>query len=319
MTHSNETLASLESVGKRYGAICALDDFSLDVQSGQLLAVLGRNGAGKSTAIGLLSGRIAPDRGRARLIGRDPRDIAARRAVGLMLQDCDLPDTLRVAEHVRLFSSYYPNPRPVAETLALAGLEALATRPYGALSGGQKRRVQFALAICGRPRLLFLDEPSVGLDVDARRALWRAVTDLRDAGCGIVLTTHYLEEADALADRVVLIEGGRTLVEDTPAGLKARAAGTRVRARTALSEGQLAQWSECLSVRSVDGCAELLTAAPEALLRRWLAADDTLADLQVSSLSLEEAVQTLTTAASTATGEPAVGRPRRALAEEKVR
>lgn len=319
MTHSLETLACLESVGKHYGAICALDDFSLEIRTGELLAVLGRNGAGKSTAIGLLSGRIGPDRGRARLIGRDPRDIAARRAVGLMLQDCELPDTLRVAEHVRLFSSYYANPRPVAETLALAGLEALAARPYGALSGGQKRRVQFALAICGRPRLLFLDEPSVGLDVDARQALWRTVAELRSTGCGIVLTTHYLEEADALADRVVLIDGGRTLIEDTPTGLKARAAGTRVRARTALSLGQLAQWPECLSVHGVNGCAELLTAAPEALLRRWLAADDTLAELQVSALSLEEAVQTLTTAASSAPAEPSVGRTRRALAQEASR
>ena len=291
---SPRVLASLAGASKRYGPILALDAIDLQVNAGEVLAVLGANGAGKSTALGLLTGRLSPDGGTARLFGQDPRDPAVRRGMGVMLQDGDLPDTLRVAEHVRLFSSYYPAPRPVSETLALAGLADLAKRPYGALSGGQKRRVEFALAICGRPPLLFVDEPTVGLDVEARRNFWAVLRQLRDEGAGIVLTTHYLEEADALADRVVLMAAGRVLAQDTPAGIKSRADGKRLRARTSLSPEQLHALPGVASLSVEQGVTELLTRDAEALLRRWLAADDALADLEVRPLSLEEAFLTLT-------------------------
>src|SRR5688572_8376527 len=149
-TSRGAPLARLRGVHKYYGATHALDDVALEVRAGEVLAVLGANGAGKTTALGLLTGRISPDAGEVELIGGDPRDPVRRRGIGVMLQETDLPDTLRVAEHVRLYSSYYPHPRPLQETLELAGIEALARRPYGALSGGERRRVQFALAICGR-------------------------------------------------------------------------------------------------------------------------------------------------------------------------
>lgn len=289
-----QTLAILSAASKRYGPVLALDAVDLDVRSGEVLAVLGANGAGKSTALGLLTGRLSPDAGSARLFGMDPRDPAARRGIGVMLQDGDLPDTLRVAEHVNLFSSYYPSPRPVAETLALAGLTDLARRPYGALSGGQKRRVEFALAICGRPPLLFVDEPTVGLDVEARRNFWAVLRQLRDEGAGIVLTTHYLEEADALADRIVLMAGGRVLAQDTPAGIKSRADGKRLRARTSLSPDAMRAWPGVVSLSVDQGITELLTRDAESLLRRWLASDAALSDLEVRPLSLEEAFLTLT-------------------------
>ena len=289
-----QALATLVAASKRYGAVLALDAVDLSVHAGEVLAVLGANGAGKSTALGLLTGRLSPDGGQARLFGQDPRDPVARRGIGVMLQDGDLPDTLRVAEHIHLFSSYYPAPRPVAQTLALAGLTELAKRPYGALSGGQKRRVEFALAICGRPPLLFVDEPTVGLDVESRRNFWAVLRQLRDEGTGIVLTTHDLEEADALADRIVLMAGGRVLAQDTPAGIKARADGKRVRARTALDVEQLQAWPGVGSVSVEQGVTELLTRDAEGLLRRWLDADGSLCDLEVRPLSLEEAFLTLT-------------------------
>jgi ABC-2 type transport system ATP-binding protein len=287
-------LASLRGVHKRYGATHALDDVTLEVRAGEVLAILGANGAGKTTALGLLTGRISCDAGTVDLMGGDPRDPIRRRGIGVMLQEADIADTLRVAEHVRLYSSYYPQPRPVAETLELAGLTALAQRPYGALSGGERRRVQFALALCGRAPLVFVDEPSTGLDVESRRNLWDVLRRLRAEGTGIVLTTHYLEEADALAERIVVLAGGREIAQDTPAGIKNRAAGRRLRARTSLCIDQLRSWPEVDAVSALDGRIELRSRAPEAMLRRWLAADPTLADLEVAPLSLEEAFVSLT-------------------------
>ena len=289
-------LASLRGARKRFGDVVALDGIDLDIHPGEVLAVLGANGAGKTTALGLLTGLLTADGGEVSLFGRDPRDPEARQGIGVMLQAAALPDGLRVAEHVRLQSAYYGAPRPLAETLALAGIAGLAKRGYGELSGGQQRRVQFALAICGRAPLLFVDEPTTGLDVEARRGFWQVLRELRDAGTAIVLTTHYLEEADALADRVVLLAGGRVIAHDTPVALKSRAASRRVRARTRLPAAVIAVWPEVETVRVADGIAEVASADPEALLRRWLAADDTLRDLEVRALTLEETFLTLTLA-----------------------
>lgn len=294
MSHARP-LAALHGARKRYGAITALDGLDLAVRAGEVLALLGANGAGKTTALGLLTGRLAPDEGRAELFGLDPRQRRARHGIGVMLQEAQLPDTLRVAELVRLQSGYYAAPRPLAETLALAGLEDLAGRPYAALSGGQQRRLQFALAICGRSPLLFVDEPTTGLDVAARRNFWRVIRDLRDEGTAIVLTTHYLEEADALADRIVLLAGGRLLAEGSPAQIKARAAGKRVRARSQLPAAVVRAWPEAGAVEDTEAGLSVTTPRPEALLRRWLGADPALEDLEVRPLSLEDAFVSLTT------------------------
>ena len=172
-------LASLVGATKRYGKMLALDAVDLQVHAGEVLAVLGPNGAGKTTALGLLMGLRCADAGRVELFGCDPRELSSRRLIGVMLQEARLPDTLTVVELVRQFSGYYAMPRPIIETLTLAGLNDLAKRRYGALSGGQQRRVQFALAICGRPRLLFVDEPTTGLDVEARRAFWNVLRALK--------------------------------------------------------------------------------------------------------------------------------------------
>ncbi len=287
-------LAVLSGAHKRYGATVALQALDLAIHPGEVLALLGPNGAGKSTALGLLTGRIGVDSGKASLFGRDPREPAARRGIGVMLQEAQLPDTLTVAEQVRLFASYYPAPRAVDETLALAGLGDLARRRCGQLSGGQQLRVQFALAIVGRPPLLFVAEPTTGLDVEARRAFWAVLRGLRAAGTAIVLTTHYLEEADALADRIVLLGAGRVLAEGSPDAIRARVAGKRLRCRSALPLAQLRAFPDVDSAEAVGDRVELRTRAAEALLRRLLAADPNLSDLELAPLGLEDAFLAIT-------------------------
>ena len=210
-TADRSLLATLRGVHKRYGKTVALAGLDLEVRRGELLAVLGPNGAGKSTAISLWLGLLEPDAGTVRLFGGSPLDVESRRHVGVMMQEVGLTPELRVRELIELTASYYPDPLSAQQTLALTRIEALADRPYAKLSAGQKRQVQFALAICGRPPLLFLDEPTVGLDVEARETMWRTIRAMIAQGCSIVLTTHYLEEAEALADRVAVLASGRLI------------------------------------------------------------------------------------------------------------
>ena len=227
---ADDCLAALEGVHKRYGKITALDGIDLRVGRGELLAVLGPNGAGKTTAIAALLGLLRPDAGRARLFGKEPQDIDARRRVGVMMQEVFLAPELRVVEQIDLVASYYPAPLSPAAAMEMTGITALARRPYGKLSGGQKRQVQLALAVCGRPQLLFLDEPTVGLDVQARELLWATLRRLVAEGCSIVLTTHYLEEAETLADRVVVLLEGRVIAGGTVSDIRALVAGKQIAA-----------------------------------------------------------------------------------------
>jgi ABC-2 type transport system ATP-binding protein len=293
-------LASLRGVHKRYGALEALAGVDLDLRGGELLALLGPNGAGKTTAIALLLGLLRADAGAVELFGADPQEIAARRNIGVMLQDASLPPTLKVGELLRLTASYYPDPRSVAESAELAGVSDLLSRPYAKLSGGQQRRVQFALALCGRPRLLFLDEPTVGMDIQARQKLWSAIRMLVAEGCGVVLTTHYLEEAEALADRVCVLAHGRIISEGSVDALRARVAVKQVRCSTILRADEVAAWPEVVEARTDGDRLWMSTARAEALLRRLLAADATLADLEVRAAGLAEAFTELTDAAEEA-------------------
>ena len=220
MISATPEAAVLSSVSKSYGAQLALDRVNLHVASGELLALLGPNGAGKTTAVKLMLGLLKPDQGTVRVFGGDPRETRHRQRTGAMLQVGRIPETMRVREHIDLFSSYYPHPLPMAEVIGTAGLQGIENRLFGELSGGQKQRVLFALAICGDPDLLFLDEPTVGLDVHARRAMWAQIRTLLERGKSILLTTHYLEEADALAHRVIVIHHGRVIANGTPAEIK---------------------------------------------------------------------------------------------------
>ncbi len=292
------TIAELRDVTKRYGSVVALDGLNLALEPGRVTAILGPNGAGKTTTVKLMLGLTRPTRGIVRLFGGDPRDAPARRRTGVMLQVANVPETLRVREHIHLFCSYYPSPMTVDDALAAAGLLAVADRKYGELSGGQRQRVQFALAICGNPDLLFLDEPTVGLDVESRRAFWQEVRRLATAGRSIVLTTHYLEEADALADRVVVINKGTIAADGAPHEIKARAASRRVRCATRLSPSEIAALAGVATVRQDGAAVEILTNDAEQLARALLAADPDLSGLEVTGAGLEEAFLTLTSPTS---------------------
>ena len=288
--------AELLDVTKRYGAVTAVESLTLSIKRGAVTALLGPNGAGKTTAVRLMLGLTRPNTGSAWLFGGDPTDPDVRRRTGVMLQVAKVPETLRVREHVDLFRSYYPSPMPFEAAMTAAGLNGIANRKYGELSGGQKQRVQFALAICGNPELLFLDEPTVGLDVSARRAFWQEVRRLSERGTGILLTTHYLEEADALADRVVVLQQGRIVADAAPAGLKTMAAARRIRCVTALPVDGIERIPGVQSVRRDGAATEILTSDAERVSRELLVTDASLSGLEVTGAGLEEAFLTLTSA-----------------------
>ena len=294
MASGETALACLRGAVKSYGALRALDGIDLELHRGELLALLGPNGAGKTPAIGLLLGLVRADAGEVALFGMDPQRIEARRGIGVMLQHAQLPATLRVGELIRLTASYYPSPHSVAESAELAGVADLLQRPYGKLSGGQQRRVQFALALCGNPRLLFLDEPTVGMDIEARQKLWSAIRTLVADGVSIVLTTHYLEEAEALADRVCVMARGKVVSEGSVQALRARIALKRVWCATRLPLAEVAAWPEVADARLDGERLCLSTEHVEALVRRLLAHDAQLSALEVRAAGLAEAFTELT-------------------------
>jgi ABC-2 type transport system ATP-binding protein len=294
-------VAELNMVTKRYGAVTAVDGVTLGLEAGRVTALLGPNGAGKTTAVKLLLGLTQPTTGSATLFGLEPRSLAARRRTGVMLQISKVPDTLKVREHLHLFCSYYPSPMSVDAALAAAGLASVTDRKYGELSGGQKQRVLFALAICGNPDLLFLDEPTVGLDVESRRSFWQEVRRLAERGRTILLTTHYLEEADALADRIVVMNGGAIVADGAPHQVKAMAASRRVRCVTSLKADSVRAIASVQSVRHDGAALEILTNDAERLARDLFARDPALSGLEITGAGLEEAFLTLTSAGGTAT------------------
>ena len=295
MSGEAAVLARLHGVRKDYGKVRALDGLDLELRGGELLALLGPNGAGKSTAIALLLGLAAADAGAAAVFAQPPGALAARRGIGVMLQSAGIPDTLRVGELLELTRSYYAHPRSVADCVALAGLDGLLGRRYGRLSGGQQRRVQFALAICGRPRLLFLDEPTTGLDIEARQRLWQAIRELVAQGCGVLLTTHYLEEAEALADRVLVINNGRAVAQGSVREIRAHVVQRRIRCVSSLAPEAVARWPQVRSAERAGDRIEIVTAdAVEAVVRRLLAEDAGLQDLEIQRAGLADAFIELT-------------------------
>lgn len=287
-------VVELRDVTMRYGATVALDAIDLTVEAGDVLAVLGPNGAGKTTAISLMLGLRTATSGSVRVLGGDPAATTTRTRVGAMLQESGMPATLRVAEVIDLFRAYYPLTLPAARILATADLEAERRRPVGKLSGGQRRRLEFALALAGDPDLLFLDEPTVGMDVAARQRFWARIGDLAAMGKTIVFTTHLLEEADAVARRIVVIDHGRIVASGSPREVKSRVAGKRVRVRGALTPDQLAALPGARPVGR-DGAYTLL-AADDAMpvLRALVALGDVVEEVTVEETGLEAAFLGLT-------------------------
>jgi ABC-2 type transport system ATP-binding protein len=289
-----QAIATLSNITKRYGTTVALDNLSLSLHPGEVVALLGPNGAGKSTAVKLLLGLIAPTSGAARVFGSDPRQATTRSRVGAMLQVARVTETLRVREHLDLFRSYYPGPLPVPDILRIAQLQGIEDRLFSQLSGGQKQRLLFALAICGNPDLIFLDEPTVGLDIEARRALWQQIRSFSAQGKTVLLTTHYLEEADALAHRVIVINKGRVICEGTPAEIKRNSGGRIIRCHTRLSREFLSALPCVTDVEYNGGAVVINATEAEAVVREMLLRDETLSGLEVASPALEDAFLALT-------------------------
>jgi ABC-2 type transport system ATP-binding protein len=222
----------VRGLAKAYGPLHAVDGLDLEVEQGQCVALLGPNGAGKTTTTEILEGYRHRDAGEVAVLGLDPAraDRQWRARIGIVLQQVGDLGELTVRESLRHFAGYYPDPRPVDEVLEQVGLTAKADARGRTLSGGQRRRLDVGLGIIGRPELLFLDEPTTGFDPEARREFWTLVETLKDEGATILLTTHYLEEAEALADRVGVITRGRLVAFDPPGELGGRHTGTaRVR------------------------------------------------------------------------------------------
>lgn len=287
-------VASLKNASKRYGDIEAVSNLSLDIYAGEVVALLGPNGAGKTSSVSMLLGLIKASSGQALLFGKDPKTLESRMRTGVMLQLSGIPDTLKVKEHIELYSAYYPNPLSLNEVLELAALEGLENRWYGKLSGGQKQRLHLALAMCGNPDLVFLDEPTTGLDVASRRALWLQVRGFIGKGRTVVLTTHYLEEADALADRIIVINKGKVIAEGSPTEIKAKTAGRKIRIVTSLQEKEIARMPGVISIKKEGAAIEILVTEAERVVSELLQRDVTATGLEVTSAGLEDAFLALT-------------------------
>lgn len=283
-----------EGLQMTYGETRALAGVDLSIGRGEICAVLGHNGAGKTTFIRCALGLTRPDVGATTVLGHPAGSPAARQRIGAMLQDVDLPDLLTAREQLELYASYYEAPASVEAVIATANITAFADERYKKLSGGQKRRVQFAAALIGQPELLFLDEPTTGLDTDARRAVWDNVRRLAAAGTTVVLTTHYLEEADALADRIVVLADGAVIADDTTSAIRDRVGGARISFASSLGEAQLAALPGVVEISVDDSRVALLSDRTNATLSAVLAADPNLTDLNVRRPSLEEAFSVLT-------------------------
>ncbi|HEY2599417.1 MAG TPA: ABC transporter ATP-binding protein [Candidatus Dormibacteraeota bacterium] len=287
--------AELIDATKKYGAVEALNGVSLDIKLGEVVAMLGPNGAGKTTSISLLLGLRKPTSGKALLFGLDPTNLDARSRVGVMLQESGIPQMLKVREIVDLFRSYYPRPMAGDRAIAMAGLEEKSSALVKELSGGQRQRLYFALAVCGDPEVLFLDEPTVGMDVEGRRSFIERIAEFANLGRTVVLTTHYLEEADQLAKRVIVIDRGVVIADATPQEIKSRVAGKRVRFTfVALTENDLEGLPITTSTIN-DHSVQLLTNQPEAVLRELFRRGIEISDLEVSGADLEDAFIALTT------------------------
>ena len=286
-------LARALDATRRYGDVLALDRLNLDVRTGELVGLLGPNGAGKSTLVSLLTGVRRPSSGTVELCGGDPRDPASRRALGVTPQETGLPGALRVGEVVDFVRAHFPDPLGRAELLDRFGLTELAERQTGGLSGGQKRRVAVALAFVGRPRIVFLDEPTTGLDVEARHSLWDGIRAFHADGGTVVLTSHYLEEIEALARRVVVIGGGRVLADDTVAAVRGLVAIRRVSLTVPLP---LPELPGVVGTERDGDRTHLLTGDADRLVRDLVARDVPFTELEVRPTSLEEAFLTLTSA-----------------------
>jgi ABC-2 type transport system ATP-binding protein len=290
-THPAIRLAGLT---KRFGPVTAVADLDLTISAGEVVALLGPNGAGKSTTIDMLLGLTVPDAGQVALYGLEPRTAVRTGRVGALLQSGGLLPDLTVGEIVRLCAALQTRPRPVAGVLDRAGVADLARRRVGELSGGQQQRVRFAMALVGNPDLIVLDEPTTGLDVEARRAFWASMREETALGRTVLFATHYLEEADAYADRIVLLREGRVVADGTAARIKSAVSGRTVRATLPDADGASLALLPGVDSVEVRGDTVLLACRDSDATLRALLTSTAAHDIEVSAQNLEDAFIALT-------------------------
>jgi ABC-2 type transport system ATP-binding protein len=286
---------ALSGLRKHYGEVRAVDGVDLVISPGEVVALLGPNGAGKSTTVDMMLGLTRPDAGEIRVFGQRPQDAVASGTVGAMLQNGALLDDATVAETVGLVAALHRDPLAVGEALERAGVADLARRRCGKLSGGQKQRVRFAVALVCDPDLLVLDEPTVAMDVAGRRGFWQAMHAYTDTGRTVLFATHYLEEAEDYADRVVLMRAGRVVADGSVAQVRAEVSGRTLRAAVpGATEVALAALPGVRAARLRAGRAELDCADSDAAVRALLAAHPGTHDIEITSADLEDAFLALT-------------------------
>lgn len=300
----SEILARTIEVSRRFGDTVALEGVSFDVPAGELIGLLGPNGAGKSTLLNLLVGLRRPTSGQVELFGGSPQEARRRRELGMTPQETGLPKTLRVREVIDFVAKHYADPLPARELLDRFGLNGLERRQTGGLSGGEKRRLAVALAFVGRPRLVVLDEPTTGLDVAARHALWDAVRSFHDDGGTVLLTSHYLEEIEALAQRVVVLGGGHVLAD----GSVDKVRGLVALSTVTLTAPNLPELAGVLQLRRDGDRYEIHTADADQLVRDLIRSGAEFRGLEVRATSLEDAFLTITAAKHPATHPVGVAR-----------
>ena len=294
--HPDNLAVELTRLTKTFGAVTAVDDLSLRIRSGEVVAFLGPNGAGKTTTIDMLLGLARPTAGTVRVYDQSPAKAIAYGRIAAVMQTGGLLKDLTVAETVRMTASFYGHALPLGEVLERAGIAEIADRLVGKCSGGQQQRLRFAMALLPDPDLMVLDEPTTGMDVEGRRDFWAAIRQDAQAGRTILFATHYLEEADAYADRIVLIRRGRIVADGTTAEIKALAAGRVVRATLpGADEVWLASLPGVDSVE-VRGDTVLLRAGDSDAVARRLLIDTAARDLEITSHNLEDAFIALTVA-----------------------
>lgn len=290
----DDVVLSVDRVTRRFGDRTAVEDVSLEVRAGQVVGLLGPNGAGKTTLLSLVSGLRRPDTGTVRVLGLDPRDPSSRVALGVTPQQTGLPESLTAAEVVRFVADHHADPLPVRDALDRFGLADLADRRCGGLSGGQQRRLACALALVGRPALVLLDEPTTGLDVDARHALWEGIRSHRDEGVAVLLTSHHLEEVEQLSDRVAVMAQGRVLVDDTLERVLGRVDVDHL--SWTGTAGTVAQLDGVVDVRVDDAEVVVLARDADLVVRALVAGAADFRRLRVRGASLEDAFTHLTAA-----------------------
>nr|WP_218857560.1 ABC transporter ATP-binding protein [Leifsonia soli] len=294
----------MSGLRKTFGALTAVDGVDLSIRPGEVVALLGPNGAGKSTTIDLALGLARPTAGGVELFGAPPRDAVAAGRVGAMLQGGALLPTLTVAESVALVAAAHRHPLSVAEALDRARCTEIARQRVSKLSGGQLQRARFAVAVVSDPDLLFLDEPTAAMDVEARRTFWQSMRAFTAAGRTVVFATHYLDEADEYADRIVMMARGRIVADGTPAEVKAVVSGRRIRATAAFPEtpASTAALAALPGVRSADRHGDVLTLISDdsdATLRALIPTHDDIHDIEVTAHTMDEAFLALTEARDT--------------------